>query len=71
MDIKMSDMSGVNVTARMRRDLNRIWARTSIIIFTANVFRGDYDKCLAASRNDYLAKIFEDNELMHRIIAVQ
>lgn len=71
MDSKMSDMSGVNVTARMRRDLNRTWARTSIIIFTANVFQGEYDKCLAASRNDYLAKPFEANELLNRIMAVQ
>ncbi|WP_141765606.1 response regulator, partial [Hymenobacter coccineus] len=71
MDIKMPDMSGVEVTARMRRDSDRTRARTPIIALTANAFQGDYDKYLAASMNDHLAKPFEADELLRKIVAVQ
>ncbi|MGI4883783.1 MAG: response regulator [Janthinobacterium lividum] len=71
MDIKMPDMSGVDVTARMRRDPDRTRAHTPIIALTANAFRGDYDKYLAAGMNDCLAKPFEADELLRKIVAVQ
>ncbi|TPG71703.1 response regulator [Hymenobacter nivis] len=71
MDIKMPDMSGVEVTARIRRDPDRTRARTPIIALTANAFQGDYDKYLAAGMDDHLAKPFEADELLRKIVAVQ
>ncbi|MFD1466978.1 response regulator [Hymenobacter caeli] len=71
MDIKMPDMSGVEVTTRMRRDPDRARARTPIIALTANTAQSEYDKYLAAGMNDCLAKPFEADELLHKIVAVQ
>jgi CheY-like chemotaxis protein len=71
MDIQMPDMSGVDVTAHIRQHSDKARAQTPIIALTANAFRADYENYLAAGMNDCLAKPFEADELLRKIVGVQ
>lgn len=71
MDIQMPDMSGLDVTTAMRRHHNFVRAHTPIIALTANVLRSDNEKYLAVGMNDCLAKPFEEEELLGKILAVR
>ena len=56
MDVQMPEMDGLEAT-RQIRSMNNIWAKTiPIIALTANVFKEDIAKCLAAGMSDHLGK---------------
>ncbi|GGF25404.1 hypothetical protein GCM10011383_41220 [Hymenobacter cavernae] len=69
MDIQMPGMSGLEVTARIRCHPNTVLAQTPIIALTANAFRADNERYLAAGLNDCIAKPFDEIELLHKITA--
>ena len=57
MDIHMPLMDGYTATKRIREEeRNRGWAPINIIALTANAFKEDIERCLAAGMNDHLAK---------------
>ena len=68
MDIQMPDMSGLDVTALMRRHAEVARARTPIIALTANAFRADNERYLAAGMDDCLAKPFQEEDLVRKIL---
>jgi len=64
MDIQMPVMDG-RKAARMIR--NRYHPNIPIIALTANAVQKETDKCLAAGMNDFIAKPFEEEDLMQLI----
>ncbi|QNH63207.1 PAS domain-containing hybrid sensor histidine kinase/response regulator [Hymenobacter sediminicola] len=70
MDIQMPDMSGLDVTAAMRRHTEAARATTPIIAFTANAFRADNEKYLAAGMDDCMTKPFDEAELLRKMLAL-
>jgi signal transduction histidine kinase/CheY-like chemotaxis protein len=59
MDIQMPELDGFDATRRIRA-LEAPWAHeVPIIALTANVFKEDIDKCLAAGMDDHLGKPFD------------
>jgi len=61
MDIHMPNMDGFEATAEIRADPK--FARLPILALTANALEGDFERCLAAGMNDYIAKPIHPNEL--------
>jgi CheY-like chemotaxis protein len=56
MDIHMPDVDGYEAT-RLIRKLDNLYAgKVPIIAMTANVFKEDVEKCLAAGMNDHIGK---------------
>ncbi|MDR3167944.1 MAG: response regulator, partial [Treponema sp.] len=67
MDIHMPEMDGFEATRQIRA-LDIPEAKTvPIVAMTANVFKEDIDKCLAAGMNDHLGKPIDLAELMKRL----
>jgi len=66
-DWRMPDMDGYEATRTIRSmDIPR--AKTiPIVAMTANVFREDIEKCLAAGMNDHIGKPLDIAEVMHKI----
>jgi signal transduction histidine kinase/CheY-like chemotaxis protein len=69
MDIQMPEMDGYEATRRIReferqRDLRR---PVPIIAMTANVFREDVEKCLAAGMNDHVGKPLNFGEVLDKL----
>jgi PAS domain S-box-containing protein len=64
MDLQMPIMDGYEATRQIRAlDIDK--ARTiPIIAMTANVFREDIDRCLAAGMNDHLGKPLDFDEVL-------
>jgi len=64
MDVQMPEMDGYAAT-RCIRELDLPHAKTiPIIAMTANVFREDVEKCLAAGMNDHIGKPLDFDEVM-------
>jgi CheY-like chemotaxis protein/two-component sensor histidine kinase len=56
MDMQMPEMDGIEATQAIRA-LNLLKAKTiPIVAMTANVFREDIEKCIAAGMNDHIGK---------------
>jgi len=64
MDIQMPVMDG-RKAARMMR--NSYHTNIPILALTANAVKKETDKCLSAGMNDYIAKPFEEEDLMSLI----
>lgn len=59
MDCRMPEMDGFEATRRIREEeATRGWPRIPIVAVTANAFRDDRDRPLAAGMEDHLAKPF-------------
>jgi len=67
MDLNMPEMDGYEAT-RLIRSLSSPWAKqVPIIAMTANVFREDIEKCIAAGMNDHLGKPLEFDEVIVKL----
>ncbi|MDR1252784.1 MAG: response regulator [Treponema sp.] len=66
MDIHMPEMDGYEAT-RVIRAGGGEGARIPIVAMTANVFKEDVEKCLAAGMNDHLGKPIDFDELIKRL----
>jgi signal transduction histidine kinase/AmiR/NasT family two-component response regulator/PAS domain-containing protein len=73
MDIQMPEMDGFEATRRIRdfeRERSQLPEHPKaipIIAMTANVFREDIEKCLAAGMNDHLGKPIEIEEVLRKL----
>ena len=67
MDVQMPEMDGYEAT-RCIRALNVPWAgKIPVVAMTANVFREDVEKCLAAGMNDHVGKPINISEVMEKL----
>jgi PAS domain S-box-containing protein len=67
MDVQMPKMDGLEATKRIRA-LDGGRAKTvPIIAMTANVFKDDVEKCLAAGMNDHVGKPLDFDEIINKI----
>ena len=68
MDMQMPVMDGLEATRRIRAlDVDR--ARdVPILAMTANLFKEDVDKCMAAGMNDHIMKPIDSNLLMEKLL---
>ncbi|HZG23156.1 MAG TPA: ATP-binding protein, partial [Chitinophagaceae bacterium] len=64
MDIQMPEMDGYEATCFIREQMQ---IQTPIIAMTAHALSGEKQKCFEQGINDYLAKPFEENELLSKI----
>jgi len=68
MDCHMPQMDGFEATRRIREEeAARGWPRIPIVAVTANAFRDDRERSLAAGMDDHLAKPFRLEDLRERI----
>ena len=70
MDIQMPEMDGYDATRRIRAfeaEQSERPEGVPIIAMTANVFREDIEKCLAAGMNDHIGKPVELDEVLSKL----
>jgi len=65
MDLQMPEMGGIEATEIIRKVMR---LNTPIIALTANAFKAELDRCVAAGMNDYITKPYEENVLMEAIL---
>ncbi|MGQ1889309.1 response regulator [Thermophagus sp. OGC60D27] len=63
MDIQMPLLNGLDAT----KELRKAGISTPIIAMTANVLKGDREKCLEVGMNDYIGKPVKLNDLQHTL----
>jgi CheY-like chemotaxis protein len=69
MDIQMPEMDGYEAARKIRafeKDQKRS-PKVPIIAMTANVFREDVEKCLAAGMNDHIGKPLDFEEVLTKL----
>lgn len=64
MDVRMPEMDGLEATSFIR---NNISSTLPIIALTANALKQEQEKCLKAGMNDFLAKPFDEEDLVKMI----
>jgi PAS domain S-box-containing protein len=69
MDIQMPEMNGWEAAAAIREQEKSTGAHLPIIALTAGAMEGDREKCLAAGMDDYVAKPFRAETLIHALEA--
>jgi CheY-like chemotaxis protein len=71
MDLQMPEMDGYEATKRIRACENELLppfeTGVPIVAMTANVFKEDIDKCLAAGMNDHIGKPLDIDELLEKL----
>jgi signal transduction histidine kinase/DNA-binding response OmpR family regulator len=63
MDVQMPEMDGLEAARRIRENGNKI----PIIAMTANVFREDVERCLAAGMDDHIGKPLDMDNVFKKI----
>ena len=67
MDVQMPKMDGLEATRQIRALPNLQGAQLPIIAMTANVFKDDIDKCLAAGMDDHLGKPLDMDMILEKL----
>jgi signal transduction histidine kinase/PAS domain-containing protein len=67
MDVQMPEMDGFEATRNIRALETERAKTVPIIAMTANVFREDIEKCLAAGMNDHVGKPLDFNEVIKKL----
>jgi signal transduction histidine kinase/DNA-binding response OmpR family regulator len=67
MDVQMPEMDGYEATRRIRAFDHPRARQIPIIAMTANVFREDVEKCLAAGMNDHVGKPLDTDEILSKL----
>jgi CheY-like chemotaxis protein len=67
MDMQMPEMDGIEATVAIRALALPEAKTVPIIALTANVFRDDIEKCLAAGMNDHLGKPIEFSVMLQKM----
>ncbi len=67
MDVQMPKMDGYEATRRIRASGASNAASIPIVAMTANVFREDVERCLAAGMNDHVGKPLNFDEVLNRL----
>ena len=70
MDIQMPGLNGLDATAAIRALPDPARACCPIVALTANAFRADCDRYLAAGMADCLAKPFDEEDVYHTLVRV-
>jgi len=67
MDINMPEMDGFEATRLIRAVDSLQASKLPIIAMTANVFKEDIEKCIAAGMNDHIGKPIDTEELLKKL----
>jgi signal transduction histidine kinase/DNA-binding response OmpR family regulator/PAS domain-containing protein len=67
MDVQMPEMDGYEATRRIRSLDNPKAKNIPIVAMTANVFKDDIEKCLAAGMDSHVGKPLDFEEVMNRL----
>jgi signal transduction histidine kinase/CheY-like chemotaxis protein/ferredoxin len=67
MDVQMPEMDGIEATRAIRAMGTERAKNIPIVAMTANVFKEDIERCLAAGMNDHLKKPVEEKALLEKI----
>jgi CheY-like chemotaxis protein len=67
MDVQMPEMDGYEATREIRKMETSLSKQIPIIAMTANVFREDVEKCLAAGMNDHVGKPLDFEEVLIKL----
>ncbi|MFV0604795.1 MAG: response regulator [Niabella sp.] len=65
MDVQMPDVDGITATKNIRENISKT---LPIIALTAFALKGDNEKVLNAGMNDYIAKPFDETQLLNTLI---
>ncbi|MEN8613888.1 two-component regulator propeller domain-containing protein [Dehalogenimonas sp. THU2] len=66
MDMQMPVMDGITATREIRK--TEKFHNLPIIAMTANVMKGDIDRCIECGMNDHIAKPIDTDELMSKLV---
>ncbi|MDP2783485.1 MAG: ATP-binding protein [Sulfurimicrobium sp.] len=67
MDMQMPEMDGIEATVRIREGERSSGGHIPIVALTANVMKGDRERCLAAGMDGYVSKPLRKQELLAAI----
>ncbi|MCL1854239.1 MAG: response regulator [Clostridia bacterium] len=67
MDLQMPEMDGLTATRRIRASNTARAREIPIVAMTANVFKEDIEKCMAAGMNGHIGKPIDSDELFKKL----
>jgi CheY-like chemotaxis protein len=63
MDVQMPEMDGLEATRQIRKDGSKI----PVVAMTANVFKEDIEKCIAAGMDDHIGKPLDMDNVLNKV----